>query len=47
MHHPGQSRGERAAALLAEQGLRASALAGGFTAWEADGRPVERAEGGK
>lgn len=41
MHHPGQSRGERAAALLAEHGLRASALAGGFTAWQAGGRPVE------
>ena len=41
MHHPGQSRGERAAALLAEQGLQASALAGGFTAWEASQRPIE------
>ncbi|MGO8948753.1 MAG: rhodanese-like domain-containing protein [Ktedonobacterales bacterium] len=41
MHHPGQSRGERAAALLAEHGLHASALAGGFTAWEASQRPVE------
>jgi rhodanese-related sulfurtransferase len=41
MHHPGQSRGERAAALLAEQGLKASALAGGFTAWEARQRPIE------
>jgi rhodanese-related sulfurtransferase len=41
MHHPGQSRGERAAALLAEQGLHASALAGGFAAWEASQRPIE------
>jgi rhodanese-related sulfurtransferase len=41
MHHPGQSRGERAAALLTEQGLHASALAGGFTAWEASQRPIE------
>jgi phage shock protein E len=41
MHHPGQSRGERAAALLAEHGLHASALAGGFTVWEASQRPIE------
>jgi rhodanese-related sulfurtransferase len=41
MHHPGQSRGERAASLLAEHGLQASALAGGFTAWEASQRPIE------
>ncbi len=33
MHHPGQSRGERAAALLAEHGFAAAALAGGFSAW--------------
>jgi rhodanese-related sulfurtransferase len=33
MHHPGQSRGERAAALLAERGFNAAALAGGFSAW--------------
>jgi rhodanese-related sulfurtransferase len=33
MHHPGQSRGERAAALLAEHGYAASALAGGYSAW--------------
>jgi rhodanese-related sulfurtransferase len=44
MHHPGQSRGERAAALLAEHGLQASALAGGFTAWEASQRPIETAK---
>ena len=42
MHHPGHSRGERAAALLAEHGLRASAIAGGFPAYEANGLPVER-----
>jgi rhodanese-related sulfurtransferase len=47
MHHPGESRGERAAALLAEHGLRASALAGGYTAWEASGRPIETGEVGK
>ena len=33
MHHPGQSRGERAAALLAEHGYTAAALAGGYSAW--------------
>ena len=33
MHHPGQSRGERAAALLAEHGYAAAALAGGYSAW--------------
>jgi rhodanese-related sulfurtransferase len=33
MHHPGQSRGERAAALLAEHGFAAAALAGGYSAW--------------
>lgn len=41
MHHPGQSRGERAAALLAEQGYRASALVGGYPAWAAR-YPVEQ-----
>lgn len=34
MLHPGHSRGERAAALLAEHGLQASALAGGYPAWK-------------
>ena len=43
MHHPGQSRGERAASLLSAAGLQAMALAGGFPAWEAAGLPVERA----
>jgi len=33
IHHPGQSRGERAAAALAERGYNAAALAGGFSAW--------------
>ncbi|HEU5349127.1 MAG TPA: rhodanese-like domain-containing protein [Ktedonobacterales bacterium] len=33
MHHPGQSRGERAAALLAAHGYPAAALAGGYSAW--------------
>lgn len=43
MHHPGHSRGERAAALLAAHGLRASAIAGGFPAYTASGQPVESA----
>ncbi|HLY31462.1 MAG TPA: rhodanese-like domain-containing protein, partial [Ktedonobacterales bacterium] len=34
MRHPGHSRGEQAAALLAEQGLQASALTGGYPAWQ-------------
>ena len=33
MHHPGQSRGERAAALLAERGYTSAALAGGYSSW--------------
>lgn len=43
MHHPGQSRGERAASQLSAAGLQAMALAGGFPAWEAAGLPVEGA----
>ncbi len=35
MNHPGHSRGERAAALLHGQGFAASALAGGYPAWQA------------
>ncbi|GEM_PF-3172349 len=34
MHHPGHSRGERAAAMLAEHELQASAIAGGYPAWQ-------------
>jgi rhodanese-related sulfurtransferase len=41
MHHPGQSRGEQAAALLRDQGFDVKAIAGGFTAWQAGGLPVE------
>ena len=41
MHHPGQSRGERAAALLSGEGFQAMAIDGGFTAWEARGLPIE------
>lgn len=40
MNHPGHSRGERAAAVLGERGYAASALAGGFPAWQAAGLPV-------
>ncbi len=43
MHHPGQSRGERAASILSAQGLRAVALAGSYPAWETAGMPVEAA----
>ena len=39
MHHHGHARGEQAAALLTEAGYRASALAGGLTAWREQGRP--------
>jgi rhodanese-related sulfurtransferase len=45
MHHPGQSRGERAASLLSMAGFQAMALAGGYPAWEAAGLPVETAHG--
>lgn len=41
MHHPGQSRGERAAALLSGEGFQAMAIQGGFTSWEAQGLPIE------
>ena len=34
--------GAIAAALLAEQGFQASAIAGGFPAYEASGQPVAR-----
>jgi phage shock protein E len=40
MHHPGQSRGERAAAFLSDQGFDAAALAGGFSAWQDQDLPV-------
>ena len=41
MNHPGQSRGERAAALLHEQGYQSWALAGGYPAWQEQGYAVE------
>lgn len=40
MHHPGQSRGERAAALLTAQGLAAQAIEGGLPAWQRAGYPI-------
>jgi phage shock protein E len=43
MHHPGESRGERAALLLCEKGYQAQALAGGFPGWQAAGLPTEKA----
>jgi rhodanese-related sulfurtransferase len=41
MRHRGDSRGERAAELLREQGYEATALDGGYPAWAAGGNPVE------
>lgn len=43
MHHPGQSRGERAAALLAAHGYQVAALSGGYPAWAAS-YPTETSE---
>jgi len=41
MYHRGTSRGERAAALLRENGLAARTLDGGYPAWKAAGLRVE------
>jgi phage shock protein E len=41
MHHPGQSRGEEAAALLSRHGIQALALEGGFPAWKEAELPEE------
>ncbi|GAC1346689.1 MAG: hypothetical protein NVSMB27_10720 [Ktedonobacteraceae bacterium] len=41
MHHRGESRGERAAALLREYGYQAQAIDGGYPAWKEAGLPVE------
>jgi rhodanese-related sulfurtransferase len=41
MQHRGQSRGERAAALLLEHGRQAQVLDGGLPAWRAAGLEVE------
>jgi rhodanese-related sulfurtransferase len=43
MHHRGESRGERAAALLREQGYQARTIDGGYPAWKEAGMPVEEA----
>jgi len=43
MHHRGESRGERAAAQLREQGYQARALDGGYPGWKEQGLPVEEA----
>ena len=42
MRHRGDSRSERAAALLRGSGYDAQALEGGFPAWEHAGYPVDR-----
>jgi len=41
MHHRGESRGERAAALLREHGYQARTIDGGYPAWKEAGLPVE------
>jgi rhodanese-related sulfurtransferase len=41
MHHRGEPRGERAAALLREHGYQAQTIDGGYPAWKEAGRPVE------
>lgn len=43
MHHRGESRGERAAALLRENGYDARALDGGYPLWKETGLPVAEA----
>lgn len=41
MHHRGESRGERGAALLREHGFQAQTLDGGYPAWKDAGLPIE------
>lgn len=41
MHHRGESRGERAAAQLREQGYQARTLDGGYPGWKEQRLPVE------
>ena len=41
MHHRGESRGERAAALLREHGYQARTIDGGYPGWKEAGLPVE------
>lgn len=43
MHHRGESRGERAAAMLREQGYQARTIDGGYPAWQEAGLPIEEA----
>jgi rhodanese-related sulfurtransferase len=43
MHHRGESRGERAATLLRENGYDARALDGGYPIWKEAGLPVAQA----
>ena len=43
MHHRGESRGERAAALLREHGYQARTLDGGYPGWKEQGFAVEEA----
>jgi len=43
MHYRGESRGERAAAMLREQGYQARALDGSYPGWKEQGFPVEEA----
>ncbi len=43
MHHRGESRGERAAALLREHGYHARTLDGGYPGWKEKGFAVEEA----
>lgn len=42
MHHRGESRGERAAALLNKRGVQARVLDGGYPAWHESALPVEK-----
>ncbi|SHJ74254.1 rhodanese-like domain-containing protein [Alicyclobacillus tolerans] len=42
MRHRGNSRGERAAQYLQENGFKAIAIDGGFVDWNKTGLPVER-----
>lgn len=42
MHHRGNSRGERAARLLEDNGYEAHAIDGGFVEWNKADLPVER-----
>jgi phage shock protein E len=41
MHHRGESRGERAAALLNTHGIQARVMDGGYPAWQESADPVE------